>query len=334
MPPCSSPCAAGCAPGAASQERAAVGESRPLRFPERRIHGNDLGPAADADVLPAGDPVLTMTTGIVMAGVLCASGFALLILPQAALAFSVPLLAGSFVAHHRARRARPKGLALASAADGLRAGHGVRLRPLRPQPGPASGQQNRRFASRRTSSACCSRNSRRTPATGSGNSIATAASSASPTASPRLRTSRGSSWSASPSTISCARSARSSEPDPRRAPARHRAARDLQRRRAADHRWPASSAIWRLTGKPTFDEFGDYAGYIGTASDVTAEKNSERRINYLAHNDALTGLLNRAKFTEHLKQCGGAARALRHRLSRCSISISISSRRSTTAAAT
>ena len=33
-----------------------------------------------------------------MAGVLCASGFALLILPQAALAFSVPLLAGSFVA--------------------------------------------------------------------------------------------------------------------------------------------------------------------------------------------------------------------------------------------
>ena len=60
--------------------------------------------------------------------------------------------------------------------------------------------------------------------------------------------------------------------------------------------------FWRLTGKPTFDECGDYAGYIGTASDVTAEKNSERRINYLAHNDALTGLLNRAKFTEHLKQ--------------------------------
>ena len=61
--------------------------------------------------------------------------------------------------------------------------------------------------------------------------------------------------------------------------------------------------FWRLTGKPTFDECGNYAGYIGTASDVTAEKNSERRINYLAHNDALTGLLNRAKFTEHLKQC-------------------------------
>jgi diguanylate cyclase (GGDEF)-like protein/PAS domain S-box-containing protein len=59
---------------------------------------------------------------------------------------------------------------------------------------------------------------------------------------------------------------------------------------------------WRLTGKPTHDELGGYAGYIGTASDVTAEKNSERRINYLAHNDALTGLLNRAKFTDHLRQ--------------------------------
>jgi diguanylate cyclase (GGDEF)-like protein len=60
---------------------------------------------------------------------------------------------------------------------------------------------------------------------------------------------------------------------------------------------------WRLTGKPLLDEQGDYAGYIGTASDVTAERLAERRINFLAHNDPLTGLLNRAKFTEHLKQC-------------------------------
>jgi diguanylate cyclase (GGDEF)-like protein/PAS domain S-box-containing protein len=64
-----------------------------------------------------------------------------------------------------------------------------------------------------------------------------------------------------------------------------------------DERW------WRLTGKPSHDEFGQYNGYIGTASDVTTEKIAERRINYLAHNDALTGLLNRGKFTEHLKSC-------------------------------
>jgi len=57
---------------------------------------------------------------------------------------------------------------------------------------------------------------------------------------------------------------------------------------------------WRLTGKPAFDDAGAYSGYIGTASDVTTEKMAERRINFLAHNDTLTGLLNRAKFTEQL----------------------------------
>jgi len=60
---------------------------------------------------------------------------------------------------------------------------------------------------------------------------------------------------------------------------------------------------WRLTGKPAYDEQGDYIGYIGTASDITAERLAERRISFLAHNDALTGLLNRGKFTDHLKQC-------------------------------
>ncbi|MGE0503531.1 MAG: putative bifunctional diguanylate cyclase/phosphodiesterase [Rhizobiaceae bacterium] len=60
---------------------------------------------------------------------------------------------------------------------------------------------------------------------------------------------------------------------------------------------------WRLTGKPVVDEKGEYSGYIGTGSDITAAKSAERRINYLAHNDPLTGLLNRAKFTDHLKQC-------------------------------
>jgi len=59
---------------------------------------------------------------------------------------------------------------------------------------------------------------------------------------------------------------------------------------------------WQMTGTPAIDNFGAYAGYIGMASDVTAEKQAERRISFLAHNDALTGLLNRAKFTDQLKQ--------------------------------
>lgn len=60
---------------------------------------------------------------------------------------------------------------------------------------------------------------------------------------------------------------------------------------------------WRMTGKPLFDEKGIYAGYIGAAADITEEKTSENKIAFLAHNDPLTGLANRAKFTEALNQC-------------------------------
>ena len=67
---------------------------------------------------------------------------------------------------------------------------------------------------------------------------------------------------------------------------------------------------WSLTGKPAFDEAGNYLGYIGTGSDVTERKVAERRITMLAHHDPLTGLLNRTKFTEQLNSC--VARLERH----------------------
>ncbi|MCP8884035.1 EAL domain-containing protein [Devosia sp. XJ19-1] len=57
---------------------------------------------------------------------------------------------------------------------------------------------------------------------------------------------------------------------------------------------------WRLTGKPAFDESGKYLGYLGTGSDISERKISERQITLLAHHDSLTGLLNRTKFTEQL----------------------------------
>src|SRR5690606_22960659 len=57
---------------------------------------------------------------------------------------------------------------------------------------------------------------------------------------------------------------------------------------------------WRLTGKPAFDETGKYLGYLGTVSDISERKISERRITLLAHHDSLTGLLNRTRFTEQL----------------------------------
>ncbi|MGB3339319.1 MAG: EAL domain-containing protein [Devosia sp.] len=60
---------------------------------------------------------------------------------------------------------------------------------------------------------------------------------------------------------------------------------------------------WSLTGKPVFDESGNYLGYIGTGSDVTERKLAERRITMLAHHDPMTGLRNRTRFTEQLNGC-------------------------------
>jgi len=58
---------------------------------------------------------------------------------------------------------------------------------------------------------------------------------------------------------------------------------------------------WHLTGKPSYDENGNFTGYIGIGSDVSADKHAENKISKLAHTDPLTGLMNRAKFTEQME---------------------------------
>lgn len=58
---------------------------------------------------------------------------------------------------------------------------------------------------------------------------------------------------------------------------------------------------WQLTGKPVFED-GFFVGFRGVASDVTASKESEDRIAYLAHYDALTGLPNRVTMLETLEK--------------------------------
>ncbi len=59
---------------------------------------------------------------------------------------------------------------------------------------------------------------------------------------------------------------------------------------------------WSLTGMAEISSTGKFMGYHGVGSDVTFEKKADERISFLAHNDALTGLLNRAHFTEMLNQ--------------------------------
>ena len=52
-----------------------------------------------------------------------------------------------------------------------------------------------------------------------------------------------------------------------------------------------------LSGKPLYNEKNEFLGFRGVASDITEKKHTEECIAYLAHNDALTGLVNRANFT-------------------------------------
>ena len=55
-----------------------------------------------------------------------------------------------------------------------------------------------------------------------------------------------------------------------------------------------------LSGKPLYNQRNEFSGFRGVASDITQKKHTEERIAYLAHNDALTGLVNRANFTKAL----------------------------------
>lgn len=68
----------------------------------------------------------------------------------------------------------------------------------------------------------------------------------------------------------------------------------------------AGDAKWvSLSGKPLYNDNGQFIGFRGVASNVTDKKLTEERIAYLAHNDALTGLVNRSNYTRALKDLLG-----------------------------
>ena len=65
----------------------------------------------------------------------------------------------------------------------------------------------------------------------------------------------------------------------------------------------AGRVIWQsVTGVPVLDAAGRLSGYRGTAADITARKQAEERIQYLATRDALTGLPNRVLLADRAGQ--------------------------------
>jgi diguanylate cyclase (GGDEF)-like protein/PAS domain S-box-containing protein len=84
-----------------------------------------------------------------------------------------------------------------------------------------------------------------------------------------------------------------------------RNARDGQPFRDLVHRSITKSGklLWQqVSGRPVQDSQGRFAGFRGTGADVTARKQAEERIQYLATRDALTGLPNRALLGDRAAQ--------------------------------
>ena len=68
-------------------------------------------------------------------------------------------------------------------------------------------------------------------------------------------------------------------------------------------------------------------GWVATHEDITEQRQSEVKIEYMAHHDSLTDLANRVLLNDRLEQALG--RVQRGKWSRSIISTSISSRPST-----
>lgn len=61
---------------------------------------------------------------------------------------------------------------------------------------------------------------------------------------------------------------------------------------AGEPRW------WTLTAKPLFADNGQFLGWRGVGSDITARKQASEKVVWMARTDLLTGLPNRARFRE------------------------------------
>ncbi|MBX7541051.1 EAL domain-containing protein [Qipengyuania sp. GH29] len=59
---------------------------------------------------------------------------------------------------------------------------------------------------------------------------------------------------------------------------------------------------WEMSGTPMFNEDGSWLGFRGVGSDVTAQRESSEKIEYLARYDTLTQLPNRLQINETLSQ--------------------------------
>ncbi len=65
---------------------------------------------------------------------------------------------------------------------------------------------------------------------------------------------------------------------------------------------PGEERWWSVSGRPIHDEFGNFVGFRGSGTDLTAKRRSEEQASRLAHFDSLTGLANRFQMSQTLEK--------------------------------
>ena len=59
---------------------------------------------------------------------------------------------------------------------------------------------------------------------------------------------------------------------------------------------------WSVSGRPLYDQFGNFVGFRGSGNDLTEQRRSEEHASRLAHYDSLTGLANRHQMAQTLEK--------------------------------
>ncbi|MFM6950947.1 MAG: EAL domain-containing protein [Novosphingobium sp.] len=70
----------------------------------------------------------------------------------------------------------------------------------------------------------------------------------------------------------------------------------LRARTDDEERW------WSISGRPLYDEFGNFLGFRGSGHDLTEKRRSQQHASRLAHFDSLTGLANRLQMAQTLER--------------------------------
>ena len=65
---------------------------------------------------------------------------------------------------------------------------------------------------------------------------------------------------------------------------------------------PGEERWWSVSGRPIHDEFGNFVGFRGSGTDLTAKRRSEEQASHLAKYDSLTGLANRFQMSQTLEK--------------------------------